>query len=77
MVCVDSPYVCFDSANTCLIQERFKDICRTNIMGNSINARPPHTLGEKKLYGRVQQASIEKIAEFRCGTVNLEVLTGV
>ena len=42
-----------------------------------ISARLPHTLGEKKLYGRVQQVSIEKIAEFRVGTENLEVLTGV
>ena len=42
-----------------------------------ISAMPPHTLGEKKLYGRVQQVFIKQNTKFWCGTMNPKVLSGV
>ena len=70
MVCVDSTYVCFDSANTCLIQERFKNICRTNIMGNSIqgggiSVQGPLTPWAKKNYmGMYSKPPLKKLPSF-------------
>ena len=70
MVCVDSTYVCFDSANTCLIQERFKNICRTNVMGNCIQGRGISVQGsltplaKKNYMGVYSKSPLKKMPSF-------------